>query len=244
MSSTYEISDALAMLTAVYSSPSRSTIIDQIGPIIADAAQSMVWNYADWRQTLTEFPPFWLVPLEQDYGPPSITLPEDFQGFRKMYLVQAQSEPEFRQPLDVKKTIEKTYVQGPPTRISYEASIGQIRVWPRVPDFIGSGDWIIDGTYKKAPVKITPSNIGSALVPIDDRFFDVYRKALTYAYLDTIGDPRAGTIQFDRRSKNWMATGELAKLRAALQDMAESEAIDLGDDTYAPEEPLIPYFGL
>jgi hypothetical protein len=233
MSSTYTVSDAVALVKEIY----RGTIWDHAGPMLADIAQSIVWNAADWKQTLADLPPFWLVPQEQDYAAPA-----DCQGLRSTYLVHVTTDPIYRTPpLNIKKDLDPTYYVGVPTEISFDQASNKIRLYPSPAEFMASPEWLVEGTYKKTPTKITSSNIGTALVPIDDRFFDVFRKALAYAFLDSLSDPRAGQIQYDRRSRSYIATGALGSLRMALLDMAESENIDLGDEVIAPSEPLIPY---
>jgi len=38
-------------------------------------AVSKMWRAYDWRGTLAELPPFWLVPGQQDYGKPFYAIP-------------------------------------------------------------------------------------------------------------------------------------------------------------------------
>jgi hypothetical protein len=235
LSSTYTIQDALTVVGSVY----RNAVKDDMAPTIADIAYSKIWNAADWRQTLAELPPFYLVPLEQDYGSPLVTIPSNFLGFRKVNCVQNLDDPAFRYPLDVRKNLSEEYYQGQPEFISYEVALSKFRVYPRPSQAIGASDWMIEGTYKKQPTKITPDNMGSTIIPVDDRYFSVYVQALRWAYLDLVGDPKAGAVQYEKRSRGYVVTGELAKLYAAIEDMAEQEAVELGDDSIAPAAPLL-----
>jgi hypothetical protein len=235
MAQTYSVSDALGLVQ-----PSFPRLIgDAQGAVLADMAQSMLWNHADWRTSISVLKPFYCTPFEQDFGAPLVIVPTDFQGLRTANLVQATTDPAYRKPLVIHHNLDVSHVLGMPELISYEQEIGKFRLWPRCGDAVAAPNYLIEGTYKHTPAKITPTIVGSVLVPIDDRFFEAYVECLRYQFAKAAKDPQAGNLQWNSSARAFVATGQMAIAMAALDKMATTEALDMGSDSIAPSESLM-----
>lgn len=233
MAATYTISEALN----VVSSQLKRDVEDRQAAYLANIAQNEIWNKYDWRETLAPLPPFYLIPNEQDYGAPAAIIPTDFLGLREAYLVNTTSSPARKIELKIRKDVRSTGAQALPSILGYEPSVQRFRTWPRVPAGIGATDWLVDGTYKIRPTKITVTTLQTTVIPWDDMYFQVYVAALKWAALDAAGDPRAGAVQV--QGSRAVYTGALGSMHDAIDRMAEAEGLNLGDPSIAPSEALV-----
>ncbi len=219
MASTYSWSD---LITFVGQSFPRLQA-DAAGALICDLMQSAIWDKADWRFALKTMPPFYLVGIQQDYVAPSVVVPTDFLGLRSALLVYNGTEPATTYPpLKVLRYLQKTYAQGRTQSISYESELGGFRIFPRCPSGIGVMDYQIECTYKKNPVKVTTATLMNTM-PWDDQYMGVAVEGMKYFL-----KPSAQQTDAD-----------LQRFLAAIEGMAEHEAINLGDQPISPAEPLV-----
>ncbi len=219
MARTYKWSDLLTYVSQSF--PRLQS--DAAGALICDMVNSFIWNRADWRVSLVQMPPFYLVALQQDYVAPYVTIPSDFLGLRQALLVYNGTEPATVYPkLDVMRYLDKTYAQSRTTSISYEAEISGFRIWPRCPSGIGVMDYQIEAKYKKLPTKVTTATLESPL-PFDDIYFQVYVEGMKY-FLKPVAQ------QTDQ---------DLARFLGAIDVMAAREAVNLGEQPLAPADPLV-----
>jgi hypothetical protein len=221
MAQTYTIGEALTLVSRQLG----RSVEDDYGAYIANIAMNTMWNRYDWRETIAQLPPFYLIGNEQEFGPPSAIVPANFLGLREAYLVGTTAVPARRMELKVRRDLRLTGAQGLPAEISYDPTTKRFRVFPRVPNGIGATDYLIDGTYKIKPTKILPNTLSSTLIPWDDVYFQAFVAALKWAAWDVATDPRA--------------TNQFGVMTALVDDMAEAEGLNLGDPAIAPSEPLI-----
>jgi hypothetical protein len=223
MAATNYWSDAIAVLAA---QPGvRSTIVEALGSTICNMAMSRIWNAADWRESITKLPPFFLIGQEQDYYAPQITKPPDYYGLRECRVIyMGESIPYRTEQLTVAQDLALTDMEGTPTAICYQRSNNGFRVFPRPPANYGCTDWAIEGTYKKHPTKITGATIPTALIPWDDTYFDVVVQAVKWAYAHVSGSPNAPQL--------------VQELALYVNDMAEREGFNMGNPQIAPGESL------
>lgn len=230
---TYTVGEALNVVSAQL----KRTIEDHQAPYLANIAQNVIWNKYDWRETLAALPPFYLTPGEQEFGAPAVIVPSDFLGLREAYLVTTGAVPTQKVELRVRRDIRETGATSLPSEIGYVPSTRKFRVFPRIPTGIGSTDWMIDGTYKMRPPKVTVGNLQTTLIPWDDLYFQVYVAALKWAAFDAAGDPRSGAVQI--QNDRPVYTGQLGTMHDAIDVMASDEGLNLGDTNLAPTEPLV-----
>src|SRR5574341_1952942 len=101
MAATYTYADVLNVIRPM----SASGAEDRLAATICNVATAFIWNGYDFRETLGELPAFYLIPNEQDHGPPFSVVPSDFIGLRKADLVRLTSAPPTRTELNVLKDI-------------------------------------------------------------------------------------------------------------------------------------------
>lgn len=203
---------------------------------ICNSALYKIWMRYDWRETLAVLPPFWMIPNEQDHGSPAVSIPANYLGLRKAWIVRALTSPPLRQELQILKDLNLTHVRYLPSAIAYNQATQAFRLFPRVPDNLGSPDFMVAGEYKMKPPKITAANMTSTLWPFDDMYQSTAVEVMKWAAMDWAGDPRAGEIQYNEGGM--VATGQLAKAYAAMDDMARNESMETGDQVESPSEPL------
>lgn len=223
MARTYTYNDALTAVGYAI----RREHEDALAAYACNMALNLLWNYTDWRETLAELPPFWLVPSTQDYGKPVYAVPSDFLGLREAYSVNLQGNYNDRYAMTVQKNLEQTQIRDIPTLICYREAIAGFRVWPRVPESITCPNWYVTGTYKKRPVKVSVDSFNT-LLPWDDQYFQVFVEVLKWAFMIATRDGGAPT-QFS------VALG-------MMDTMASQEGLNLGDGAVAPREGLINPF--
>jgi hypothetical protein len=240
MAATYKVADALNIVSRQLG----RQVEDDYATHIANVAMNKIWLAYDWRETIAALPPFYLIAGEQTFGPPSYAVPADFLGLRMAYAARTFN-PTDRIELTPLADLRLTGAKAFPRNIGYDAATRSFIVFPRVPDGIGSTSWIVDGTYKKKPVKITPEKLQTTVIPWDDLYFDVYVNALKWAAWDAAGDQRAGEIQYSGGRS--VMTGQLGRMHALIDEMAEREGLNNGDPSIAPSSPLVApdgYYGI
>lgn len=211
-------------------------IVEDHGSEICNLATQEVWRKYDWRETLKTLPPFYLIPNQQDYGAPFVSVPTDFYGIRQAYYSYLGQTPTLRRMLKVVKDLQLTTARAIPSSICYNPDTSSFRVFPRVPEGCGAPNYMIDGTYKKLPTAITTSNMTSTL-PIAPMYFQMWLSGFLWAGKMLMGDPGAGQSQYGDGQVSY--TGYLANFQLHMDRAAESEGLELGDPTIAPSEPLI-----
>jgi hypothetical protein len=220
MASTYRWTD---MISVVGQSNPRLTT-DAHGAILCDLVHSCIWGRADWRIALAKVPPFYLIPLQQDYVAPYISMPTDFLGLRSGTLTFNGTEPPSTYPpLMVDRYLLLTYAQSRPTSISYESTTGGLRIYPRPPSGIGAMDYQIECSYKKNPTKVTAATLANSGPPFDDQYFHVYVEGLKY-----FAKPAA-----QQRPE------ELVNFIGLIDMMIAHEAVNLGEQNLSPRESLV-----
>lgn len=215
MARTYTYTDLLALVGSRF----PRLLSDNGAAPLLDVVNSTIWNSADWRVSLAKAAPFYLAPLEQEYGAPNVSIPADFLGLRTADLVNNTTEPALRfPPMTIAKWLPITHQQDRPNAISYEPTTSAWRIHPRPPSGIGAMDWQIEATYKKLPVKVTSVTLNGTL-PHDDIYLYVYLDGVTWIMSKTPQDRAA----FD----------------ASIRRMADEEAVNLGQQFLAPANPLV-----
>jgi len=210
---------------------------DDLAAFICNVGTNLLWQRYDWRESISTLPPFYLIPDEQDHGAPAVIVPTNFWGLRKVWLMKNATTPPYKQDMTILKDLALTHVRYLPQSISYNSASRSFRVFPRVPPSIGAPDYCVSGEYKIKPTKITAANIASTLLPFDDVYFQTWVEVLKWASLNIAGDPRAGDVNYTNGQK--VASGQLAKAYAAIDEMARTENLEGGDVTISPSEPLI-----
>ncbi len=231
MAKTYTYLDAWNLARKQVSS---STEADHAAAV-CNLATNEIWNSWDWREALDDLPPFYLVPSEQDYGAPAVVIPADFMGLREAFIVSTNSEPAYRQELEVIKDLRAISARQRPHAIGYEPSKNVFRLFPRVPDSFVAPTYMVDGIYKKRPTKITAANIQATTLPFDDVFLSVMLDSLKWAAMRIGGDQRAGEVQI-RQNGQRVYTGQYGIMKERIEEMAQTEAVDLGNPVIAPKE--------
>jgi hypothetical protein len=201
-----------------------STVVAQFQGIVCNMATELIWKAYDFRETIADLPPFYLVPNEQDILPAMSAIPADFLGFRKVQLCQYSSGCISKQDMTVVKDIQLTHVRGLPRDVNYNASTRAFRVFPRTPDNIGSPFWFIEGSYKKRPVAITNAQLDTVF-PFDDLYLPVYIEVFRWAFYALAGMDKADN--------------QYAKALAFIESMASNEGLNEGDAFIAPAASLV-----
>lgn len=214
---------------------------DNLSATILNLTTSKIWDAYDWRWSLDQLPPFYLMPNQQDYGAPAVTIPDDFYGLRFAQLIQTNATPPVLNQLMVIKDLLITNVRYIPHAICYAPDVQAFRIFPRMPDNLGSPTYMINGRYKTLPPKVTTANLATTLLPSDDEYFQMWVETAKYIAYQLDGDPRAGQIAFANGQVS--ATGQAAVMRDMIMWAAEREGLELGDVTISPAEPLVVGIG-
>lgn len=193
--------------------------------LATNVAISEMWRAYDWRGTVVQLPPFWLVPGQQDYGTPTYVIPDDYFGLREVYLVLLTNTTwPGRKKLDVVENLERTGMQDSPQSICYRPSIAGFRIHPAPTLSMAAPNYLIDGTYKKRPPKWTSANYASQLL-WDDIYFDPFVSACVWASLKLSGQRKPALEQY-------------AIFRQDLERAREDENLELGERVIHPAEAL------
>lgn len=207
---------------------------DQYSAIACNMAMSLIWDAADWRESVEMLPPFYLQPGDQDHGPPLAIVPDDFQGLRRAQIQDYTGRVYV--DLAVSQNLNECYVKTIPTAISYESNKKAFRLYPRVSNGYGAPTYMVTGTYKKKAVQITNSTLNT-LLPLDDKYFDVWIEAIRWAFFVLDGNQRAGalTIQDGRK----VYTGQLATVMNLIDRAVGIQETNDGENRIHPARPLV-----
>mgnify|MGYP000691657627 CR=1 FL=1 len=219
-------------------------------PIACNMALNHIWGEFPWRQSLAELPPFYLVPGEQVYGPPAVSVPADFLGLERAYHIvrQPNGAATLAKELKCISDIVTTDLPDWPRYIGYEGSTRSFKVGPRPLSNIGAPWHLITGKYKKVPTlikvsdgttvnKITANNLHDLYLPFDDLYINVMAEAVKWAFWVLNSDTqRAGGKQMQNGAvSKW---GQFAVMDSAIADMAAKEATAIGPPVGGPTEAL------
>lgn len=190
-------------------------------------AIAAMWQAYDWRGTVSELPPFWLVPYKQDYGSPFYTVPSDFLGLREVYLTSISSYPPLKREVNVQKYLQESNLLGLPKNICYLDAVSGFRVHPLPYSGACSPLYLIDGTYKKQPPRVLRANLGDTLL-WPDLFFDTFVDALAWACLSIAGP-----------AKKRDAMDQYAIFQHSLATATGTDALENGPPAVHPSESLL-----
>lgn len=216
--------------------------------LVADII-TKIWNFQDFRETLGQLPPFFLVGDVQDYGPPVFTVPADFQALRGVSLKNinygADGITVQTYPLIPKTRQQPLVTHGwRPEVLSYEPQGNFFRVHPVLPTGVPSNAWMVEGVYKKLPqtnlydttnfigipiltTDITPENYNRCLLPLDDRHYTLFKDIAV-----VLGKKLAGGL-----SQDSVAAENYIDMK--IRKIAIDEGIDIGSSNLTPMEPLM-----
>ncbi len=218
MAGTYTFGDLINSSMSSIPGVAQEKTVD----IMCNRANAYVWNRFDWRETITELPPFWLVPDTQDYGAPAVIVPTDFQGIRKAFLQDIESYPERTYNLAPVRELDPTLVRSFPDAISFDKASNSFRLSRRAPASLTAPRYLVNGTYKILPTKMTKLNYQTTLLFTDDQYFDQWMAVMKYIAAPTGNAKMAAKQEADM----------------LLHDMAVNEGLNLGDTPIAPAEAL------
>lgn len=221
MATTFTYNDAWSLIKGSYPVSNDGQILEYA----TNFAVNKMWQAYDWRGSIANLPPFWLVPGEQDYGTPFYVIPTDFYGLREVYQVLISTSNPLRYPLHVVSNLEKSSLLAFPNSICYRDSIKGFRVHPTPSYGMASPQYLIDGTYKTRPPKIRRANLGQ-VTPWDDVYFNSFTEGLKWAALSSSG----------RRND---AIAQQQIFYETLQADTASENLELGEPSVAPSEALM-----
>jgi len=232
MAITYTWQDALNV-----AKPSYRTSTDQSALTFAlNMAVSECWLGWDWRDSIANLPPFWLVPGVQDYGSPFVSVPTNFYGLREVYLVCLNVTPvPSSTPIKVVSNLEQTGAYGLPNTICYRSAAQAFRIHPAAGLSCACPQYLINGTYKIQPPKIARDGVAS-LILWDDIYFETFVQFLVWANLFCSGDRKA-------------AIEQKAIAKQTLFEAAQHADLEDGDPVVSPTEGLTlfnsggPYYG-
>lgn len=211
-------------LITVLSKKISRTTEDEYAALLCNMTIAEIWKRYDWREAIEVLPPFWLAPRTQDYGAPMSIVPTDFEGFRTAQLIQLSGTPVQITPLETTKFLEKTSAQSFPQSICYNPELNCYRLWPMVPDSWGSPEYLVTGTYKILPPRVTSSTFQGTVLPFDDKYFYPIMETGLWKGYELNGSPAE----------------EKAMLKAltAIDEMARDQGLNDGDSQITPSGPL------
>jgi hypothetical protein len=193
--------------------------------LATNIAINEMWKAYDWRGTVVQLPPFWLVPGDQDYGTPTYVIPDDYFGLREVYLVTLTNTTwPVRKKLEIVENLERTGLQDLPQSICYRSSIAGFRVHPCPTFSMAAPNYLIDGTYKKRPPKWTSASYASQLL-WDDIYFSAFVSACVWAAFKLSGQRQAAMEQY-------------LIFQQDLQRAKEDENLELGERVIHPTEGI------
>lgn len=213
------------------------TIEEQDQMIIINKAQILVWRSANWRWTTAKLNPFWLEPNIQDYGPPIVAVPVDFERLLKAYVLRLTTPSPIVNPLEIRSELNQENTSGVPKQISFLTTERSFRLWPRSSGGMGSPNYLVNATYKKIPTRILTSTYQTTDLPTPDHQINMWLAAMDWAYAAHTKDPNAGKTQF-LPNGTFVATGKLADALTEIQLESRNEGLDQGSNQVAPTESL------
>ena len=207
-------------------------IEDSRGMYPLNATQNLIWKKYDWRFTQADFSPFWLVPYKQDYGKPTVVVPDNMEKIlRAQLIIWNDSGVQVINKLDPRRELDPTNFLGLPQQISYNSSARVMRFWPRPAGSHCAPDYMVMGTMKTFPPLITRDNYQTAEVPSSDggdydSQIAMWVDVLRFMYFKTTGEFEKAQVQ------NQIAM-------QSMMEEAKNEGIDQGDPQIAPSESLL-----
>lgn len=195
---------------------------------IVNAGLNMIWMAYNWRESISEITPFYLIPGRQDYPGDIITIPADMHGLQQVFLTYLGGNIASKYPLKVIKQIQKTALYGEPRSITYMTQISGnksgYRVEFRPVQSYGAPYYMIEGTYKKRTPVITAQTLNTTIT-FDDMYQGVLFDACLYQAKRLAGAQDAGNFY--------------QYAQASIYAMASSEGLADGESNFAPSEPLV-----
>ena len=215
------------------------TIEDIRKILILNIAQNLIWQSYDWRWTIGNLYPFWLVPYEQDFGSPIVAVPDDLERLQRANIIHLNPGGPIptRNKLEVERELDLTDVLGIPRQISLIRASRSLRLWPRCPGGVCAPLYMIESSYKKLPT-IVGSDYQTVNIPSQDHQIGMWIDAITYAYYKITKDPKSGEVRTNSNGQVFF-TGALAAAMAAIKTEAMNEGLDQGDPQIAPSEGLL-----
>jgi len=208
-----------------------------MGAYICNVTQNWISDRYDFRWTLATLPPFYCVPDAQDYGEPAAVIPSDFYGLRWANLVRTDSSPPYREPLAIIKDLMPTHARYIPHAICYVPNKRAFRLFPRMPDNLGSPTYFVEGEYKVLPPKLQATTLQTTLIPSDDVYLQMWIEVAKWVMWQLDSDPRAGNITDSNGQVGF--SGQAAVAMEMIDWVASREGLELGDPVISPAEPLV-----
>jgi len=232
MPRTYKYSDILNIVAKSF----PSAVSEQYDATACNMATNLIHHRWDWRESIKELPPFYLIPGEQDYRAPFVQIPSDFHGLRQINRCRIVDGAVQKAEMRNQRFLSSTHIKNLPGYMWYEPAHSCFRVFPRPYEGLCAPTWFIEGTYKSNPTHVTKATLDT-LLPTDDKHFGVWVPVLKYAFMEASGDQRAGQINYVNGTSQ--ISGQLASALRAIDDMAGIEGINDGEVTVSPSEGLI-----
>lgn len=214
-------------------------------PMACNLAVNHIWTAFPWRQSLGELPPFYIVPGEQTYGPPAVSVPADFLGLERAFHEIRTSSGGVPIVRDLRyiRDIATTDQQDYPKVIGYEGSTRSFKISPRPLTSFGAPWHLIGGKYKKVLTltrksngatvsKVTGEYLDDIYLPFDDLYVHVMAEGVKWAYWVLNSDQRAGGVQVQNGVTSYY--GQFGVFHAAIAKMALDEGIALGQPQAGP----------
>jgi hypothetical protein len=209
---------------------------DQYSALACNLAMLLVWDAADWHESVADLPPFYLQGGEQDHGAPLPIVPEDFRGLRRA-AIQDHTGRVIVPVLANSQNLNETWVQAVPTAISFEASRNAFRLYPRVPSGFTSPVYMVTGTYKKTFPEVTNETLDN-LLPLEDNYFFLFVEALRWAFWQLSSNTKdAGTVVIQDGRKVY--TGQLGVVMNMIDHVVGIQETNNGEHRLHPAAPLV-----
>lgn len=226
MASTHTFGDVVNYVSAQIPRAAEDKWVDAI----CNMTQARIWNRFDWRETIEDLPPFWTVPDVQDYGAPAVIVPADFQGLRKAFLVDVAAYPAKPYILKVVRELDLEAFRSLPDAIAFDKGTQCFRLSRRATASMSSPRYMITGTYKKEPTKVTKSDYAITPLFSDDQYIQTWIDQMRAVATGFVGGQNRDAL---------LTEAELSLLR-----MASNEGLNLGETPISPSEGLLstPYW--
>jgi len=210
----------------------RRQMEDQLAATFCTLANAHIWIRWDWRESLKKMLPFYLIPDEQDYGPPQYAMPSNFLGLRnaRIWDIDQNVPTLISEPL-VKRSPPLTDLYGLPETVGFTSEVqkavddsagpgGRIRVYPRPARNISAARYVVDCVYKFTPPLAAAATLAVTTLPFQDIHLQTYASVL-----------------------QWVMEGrppeKLQVMDYLISQMAEVEGLNLGIQSVHPDEPLV-----
>lgn len=124
------------------------------------------WDFYDWKDTIGDMQPFYLVPGWNIYRPPLVEKPSDFRDlFEAFYVTVNGQGSQSEKPLEVIGNIRPHTVFGTPNSIGYDKNYDAFLVNSNPQGVLGMS--YIRPRYKKTyPVDLTAANAADNNFPL------------------------------------------------------------------------------